>query len=592
MKTFEIKEEFILNGSPVKLISGAIHYFRMMPSQWEDSLYNLKALGANTVETYIPWNIHEPVEGQFDFENEKNIFKFIEKAEELGLLVILRPSAYICAEWEFGGMPAWLLNIPNIRLRSTDNRFMEKVENYFGHLLPKLAPYQVTEGGPVIMMQIENEYGSYGMEKEYLRQTKTIMQNCGIDVPLFTADGTWNEVLDSGSLIEDDIFVTGNFGSKSKENTDILKAFMERHNKKWPLMCMEFWDGWFNRWGEDIVRRDAEDLARDVKEMLEVGSLNLYMFHGGTNFGFNNGSSARGTTDLPQVTSYDYDALLTEEGQPTEKYYAVQRVIKEVCPDVWQAEPRCKTTKALGEYPVTAAVSLFNTVTDIANPIKSAYPLRMEEAGSGYGYILYKLALKNYRRENRLRVIEASDRIHVYLNEEKIKTQTQHEIGEDILLEEINEDANLNIAILLENQGRVNYGHKLNAPTQSKGIRGGVMYDIHFHQGFEQFYLELDAEQLNLIDYTKESDYTAPSFYKFTPEMTEVADTYIDCSKYGKGVIFINGFNLGRYWERGPHVSLYCPKDLLKVGKNEIVVFETEGVLIEDLNFVDKPVYK
>ena len=592
MKTFEIKEEFILNGSPVKLISGAIHYFRMMPSQWEDSLYNLKALGANTVETYIPWNIHEPVEGQFDFENEKNIFKFIEKAEELGLLVILRPSAYICAEWEFGGMPAWLLNIPNIRLRSTDNRFMEKVENYFGHLLPKLAPYQVTEGGPVIMMQIENEYGSYGMEKEYLRQTKTIMQNCGIDVPLFTADGTWNEVLDSGSLIEDDIFVTGNFGSKSKENTDVLKAFMERHNKKWPLMCMEIWDGWFNRWGEDIVRRDAEDLARDVKEMLEVGSLNLYMFHGGTNFGFNNGSSARGTTDLPQVTSYDYDALLTEEGQPTEKYYAVQRVIKEVCPDVWQAEPRCKTTKALGEYPVTAAVSLFNTVTDIANPIKSAYPLRMEEAGSGYGYILYKLALKNYRRENRLRVIEASDRIHVYLNEEKIKTQTQHEIGEDILLEEINEDANLNIAILLENQGRVNYGHKLNAPTQSKGIRGGVMYDIHFHQGFEQFYLELDAEQLNLIDYTKESDYTAPSFYKFTPEMTEVADTYIDCSKYGKGVIFINGFNLGRYWERGPHVSLYCPKDLLKVGKNEIVVFETEGVLIEDLNFVDKPVYK
>lgn len=592
MKTFEIKEEFILNGSPVKLISGAIHYFRMMPSQWEDSLYNLKALGANTVETYIPWNIHEPVEGQFDFENEKNIFKFIEKAEELGLLVILRPSAYICAEWEFGGMPAWLLNIPNIRLRSTDNRFMEKVENYFGHLLPKLAPYQVTEGGPVIMMQIENEYGSYGMEKEYLRQTKTIMQNCGIDVPLFTADGTWNEVLDSGSLIEDDIFVTGNFGSKSKENTDVLKAFMERHNKKWPLMCMEFWDGWFNRWGEDIVRRDAEDLARDVKEMLEVGSLNLYMFHGGTNFGFNNGSSARGTTDLPQVTSYDYDALLTEEGQPTEKYYAVQRVIKEVCPDVWQAEPRCKTTKALGEYPVTAAVSLFNTVTDIANPIKSAYPLRMEEAGSGYGYILYKLALKNYRRENRLRVIEASDRIHVYLNEEKIKTQTQHEIGEDILLKEINEDANLNIAILLENQGRVNYGHKLNAPTQSKGIRGGVMYDIHFHQGFEQFYLELDAEQLNLIDYTKESDYTAPSFYKFTPEMTEVADTYIDCSKYGKGVIFINGFNLGRYWERGPHASLYCPKDLLKVGKNEIVVFETEGVLIEDLNFVDKPVYK
>ncbi|MGP6145572.1 glycoside hydrolase family 35 protein [Jeotgalibaca sp. A122] len=591
MKTFEIKEEFILNGKPIKLISGAIHYFRMMPSQWEDSLYNLKALGANTVETYIPWNIHEPVEGQFDFKSEKNIFEFIEKAEELGLLVILRPSVYICAEWEFGGMPAWLLNIPNIRLRSTDSRFIEKVENYFSHLLPKLAPYQVTAGGPVIMMQIENEYGSYGMEKEYLRQTKTIMQNCGVSVPLFTADGTWNEVLDSGSMIEDDVFVTGNFGSKSKENTAVLKAFMERHNKKWPLMCMEFWDGWFNRWGEEIIRRDAEDLAHDVKEMLELGSLNLYMFHGGTNFGFNNGCSARGMTDLPQVTSYDYDALLTEDGQPTEKYFAVQRVIKEVCPDVWQAEPRRKTLKALGEFPVANAVGLFNTLDTIAKPIKSTYPLRMEEAGSGYGYMLYKMTLKNYHRENRLRVVEASDRIHVYLNEEKIKIQKQHEIGEDIILEEMAGDNDLEVTILLENQGRVNYGHKLNAPTQSKGIRGGVMYDIHFHQVYEQFTLELDADQLALIDYTQESNHSAPSFYKFTPEITEVADTFIDCSKYGKGVIFVNGFNLGRYWERGPHLSLYCPKDLLKPGKNEIVVFETEGVLIESLQFVEKPVY-
>ncbi|MGP6139258.1 glycoside hydrolase family 35 protein [Jeotgalibaca sp. A127] len=592
MKTFEIKEEFILNGKPIKLISGAIHYFRMMPSQWEDSLYNLKALGANTVETYIPWNIHEPVEGRFDFKSEKNIFKFIEKAEELGLLVILRPSAYICAEWEFGGMPAWLLNIPNIRLRSTDSRFIEKVENYFSHLLPKLAPYQVTAGGPVIMMQIENEYGSYGMEKEYLRQTKMIMQNCGVSVPLFTADGTWNEVLDSGSMIEDDVFVTGNFGSKSKKNTAVLKAFMERHNKKWPLMCMEFWDGWFNRWGEEIIRRDAEDLAHDVKEMLELGSLNLYMFHGGTNFGFNNGCSARGVTDLPQVTSYDYDALLTEDGQPTEKYFAVQRVIKEVCPDVWQAEPRRKTLKALGEFPVANAVGLFNTLDTIAKPIKSTYPLRMEEAGSGYGYMLYKMTLKNYHRENRLRVVEASDRIHVYLNEEKIKIQKQHEIGEDIILEEMAGDNDLEVTILLENQGRVNYGHKLNAPTQSKGIRGGVMYDIHFHQVYEQFTLELDADQLALIDYTQESNHSAPSFYKFTPEITEVADTFIDCSKYGKGVIFVNGFNLGRYWERGPHLSLYCPKDLLKPGKNEIVVFETEGVLIESLQFVEKPVYK
>ena len=207
MQTFEIKEDFLLNGQPIKIISGAIHYFRMTPSQWEDSLYNLKALGANTVETYIPWNIHEPEEGVYDFEGMKNIEAFVRLAEKLNLLVILRPSAYICAEWEFGGLPAWLLKEKDVRLRSTDPIFMTKVRNYFQVLLPKLAPLQITQGGPVIMMQVENEYGSYGMEKAYLRQTKQIMEELGIEVPLFTSDGAWEEVLDAGTLIEEDVFV-------------------------------------------------------------------------------------------------------------------------------------------------------------------------------------------------------------------------------------------------------------------------------------------------------------------------------------------------------------------------------------------------
>ena len=262
---------------------------------------------------------------------------------------------------------------------------MEKVEAYFSILLPQLLPLQITQGGPVLMMQVENEYGSYGMDKEYLRQTKYIMEKNGVEVPLFTSDGAWPAALDAGSLIEDDVFVTGNFGSRSKENASALMTFMALHEKKWPIMCMEYWDGWFNRWAEPVIKRDPQDLADEVKEMLKLGSLNLYMFHGGTNFGFYNGCSARDTGDLPQITSYDYDALLTEAGEPTKKYFAVQKVIKEVCPEVWQAEPRKKKLEELGEFPIKESVSLFETKDQLLVPLRSTYPLTMERQGQATG---------------------------------------------------------------------------------------------------------------------------------------------------------------------------------------------------------------
>ncbi|MHC5249127.1 glycoside hydrolase family 35 protein [Enterococcus sp. LJL90] len=591
MATFEIKQDFLLDGQPLKIISGAIHYFRMTPAQWEDSLYNLKALGANTVETYIPWNLHEPTEGNFDFSGIKDIVAFVRLAQKMDLLVILRPSAYICAEWDFGGLPAWLLNYPNIRLRSTDAIFMEKVKNFFAVLLPKLLPLQITEGGPVIMMQLENEYGSYGMEKEYLKQTKKIMEDGGVTVPLFTADGDWQEVLDAGSLIEEDVFVTGNFGSHSKENGAKIRKFMEHHHKKWPLMCMEFWDGWFNRWGEAIIRRDAEDLAAEVKDMLEIGSINLYMFHGGTNFGFYNGCSARVEKDLPQVTSYDYDALLTEWGAPTEKYFAVQRAIKEVCPDVWQGQPRHKTLVNLGSYSVKESVSLFQTVDKIAEKIETAYPLTFESAGSGYGYLLYSADLKNYLKENRLQLVETSDRSQIFINGKHHTTQYQETNGQEITYQDNPLNELTQVDILVENLGRVNYGFKLNAPSQSKGIRGGLMHDIHFHQGFSQYALDFSAAQIAKIDYSADVDEKQPSFYHFEIQLAAPEATFIDCSLYGKGVIIVNGINLGRYWNIGPTGYLYCPKEFLHQGKNDIVIFETEGVKIEKLNFSDQPVY-
>lgn len=590
MQTFEIKEDFLLDGKPVKLISGAIHYFRMTPGQWEDSLYNLKALGANTVETYIPWNLHEPIEGTYDFEGLKDIEAFVKLAQEIGLLVILRPSVYICAEWEFGGLPAWLLREKGMRLRSTDPRFMEKVRQYFSVLIPKLIPLQLTQGGPVIMMQIENEYGSYGMEKDYLRQTKQLMEEFGVDVPLFTSDGAWDEVLDAGTLIEEDIFVTGNFGSHSKENAQVMQNFMKRHGKKWPIMCMEYWDGWFNRWNEPIIKRDGQELATEVKDMLEVGSLNLYMFHGGTNFGFYNGCSARGVLDLPQVTSYDYDALLTEWGEPTEKYFHVQKAIKEVCPEVWQAEPRKKELMNLGTYPVKESVSLFATKDQMIQAQQAMYPLSMEEAGEGYGFMLYSVELKNYFHENKLKIVEASDRVQVYVDGKYQTTQYQETVGEELTINGQPDKKEISLDVLVENLGRVNYGFKLNSPTQSKGIRGGIMQDIHFHQGYRHYPLTLSESQLQAIDYTAGSNPQQPSFYRIEVELDTLGDTFIDCSDYGKGVVLVNGVNLGRYWEVGPIRSLYCPKEFLKKGHNEVVIFETEGREIKELHFSEKAI--
>lgn len=587
MKSFEIKEEFLIDGKSTKILSGAIHYFRIVPEHWEHSLYNLKALGFNTVETYIPWNLHETKEGQFDFEGIKDVVAFIKKAQEMDLMVIVRPTPYICAEWEFGGLPAWLLNDEKIKIRCRCPRYLEKVKNYFNVLLPLLVPLQYTVGGPVIMMQVENEYGSFSNDKHYLRALKNMMIELGINVPLFTSDGAWDQVLMSGTLIEDDVFVTGNFGSKSNENLDNLERFMKSHDKKWPLMCMEFWDGWFNRWGEEIIRRDADELATCVKELLQRASINLYMFHGGTNFGFMNGCSARGNTDLPQVTSYDYDALLTEAGDPTPKYYKVQQVVKELFPEIKQYEPRIRTKKNYGEAQLTAQVSLFNTIDSLSKEQFDIFPKTMEELGESYGYVLYQTQVKGTGKTEKVKVIEASDRIHVYLDQVIQTVQYREEVGEEF---EVHLENEHELSVLVENMGRVNYGYKLLAPTQRKGIRSGVMVDIHFETDWKQYVLPLT--NIDQVDFNQGWIEKTPAFYEYEFEVDEAEDTFLDCSSLGKGVAFINGFNLGRYWSEGPIQYLYIPGPLLKTGINKLVVFETEGVVSKTLSLKEYPVYK
>lgn len=587
MGIFEIRDAFYLNGQPFKILSGAIHYFRIDPDDWYHSLFNLKALGFNTVETYVPWNAHEPHKGQFDFSGRLDIERFIQTAQSLGLYMIVRPSPFICAEWEFGGLPAWLLE-ENMRIRSSDPAFIKTVSQYYDRLLGILTRYQVDQGGPILMMQVENEYGSYGEDKTYLRSVRDLMKEKGVTCPLFTSDGPWRATLRAGTLIEDDVFVTGNFGSKASYNFSQMQEFFDEHGKKWPLMCMEFWDGWFTRWKEPVIHRDPEELAEAVHEVLELGSINLYMFHGGTNFGFMNGCSARGTLDLPQVTSYDYGALLNEQGNPTEKYYAIQKMMATYYPQYPQEEPLIKECLPARTLSLTAKTSLFANVHNIAQAETSLYPKRMEELGQHTGYLLYETDVEMDAPEERLRIIDGRDRAQVYVNDRYLATQYQTEIGKDLLIAE-DEKESVNLKILLENMGRVNYGHKLLADSQRKGIRTGVCVDLHFHLQWKQYPLEL--QDLSRLDFSKEWQENAPAFYRFDFRLDDAHDTYIDMMGYGKGAVFVNGHNLGRFWEVGPTTSLYVPHGFLKEGDNTIIVFETEGRYQETLQLVQQPTF-
>ncbi len=318
---FEINDKFYLNGKPFKIISGAFHYFRTVPEYWQDRLEKLVNMGCNTVETYIPWNFHEPNRGQFIWEGMRDICRFIETAQELGLYIIIRPSPYICSEWEFGGLPAWLLRDRNMRLRCSYEPYLNAVKNYYSELIPKLVPYQIDKGGNIILMQIENEYGYYGNDKAYLEFLRDTMRELGITVPFVTSDGPWSEPIYKSGMV-DGALPTGNFGSGAEWQFSQMKKFIGDDK---PLMCMEFWNGWFDAWGDEHHTTSPEKAAAELDELLKRGSVNFYMFEGGTNFGFMSGRNGGSRTG--DVTSYDYDAPLTEDGQLTEKYRLCRDVI-------------------------------------------------------------------------------------------------------------------------------------------------------------------------------------------------------------------------------------------------------------------------
>lgn len=563
----EIRDNFYLNGEPFKIISGAFHYFRTVPEYWQDRIEKLVNMGCNTVETYIPWNFHEPEKGNFRFDGMHDIERFIHLAEKLGLYIIIRPSPYICSEWEFGGLPAWLLRDRNMRLRCSYEPYLNAVKEYYSVLIPKLVPHQCDRGGGVILVQLENEYGYYGNDTAYLEFLRDTLRELGVTVPFVTSDGPWSEpIFKSGML--NGALPTGNFGSGAEWQFGQMRKYIGENK---PLMCMEFWNGWFDAWGEEHHTTSPEKAASELDELLKRGSVNFYMFEGGTNFGFMSGRN--GGSKTGDVTSYDYDAPLTEDGQITEKY----RLFKEVIAKYTDIHEIPLTTeirrRAYGRISCTGKTDLFSVLDKISVSVKSSYPLTMEDIGQDYGYILYRTKIRDVETVSEIRLEGAADRVQCYHNGEFVYTAFAENMWEKF--EPQQKRTSGIIDLLCENTGRENFGTGLE--NQRKGISGGVKINDHRHFGFEIYPLPLDERQIAALDFGIGYIENTPAFYRFELDIDEPCDTFLDTDGFGKGCAFVNGFNIGRFWEIGPQKRLYIPAPLLQIGKNTIVIFETEG---------------
>ncbi|RKN86969.1 glycoside hydrolase family 35 protein [Paenibacillus ginsengarvi] len=570
--------QFLYEGKPLQILAGAIHYFRTVPEYWRDRLIKLKACGFNTVETYVAWNLHEPKPGVFNFQGIADIERFIRTAGELGLYVIVRPSPYICAEWEFGGLPAWLLADSDMRLRCFHKPFLDRVDAYYDVLMPKLKPLLSTNGGPIIAVQIENEYGSYGNDTKYLDYLRQSMITRGIDVLLFTSDGPTDAMLQGGTV--PGVLATVNFGSRPGE----AFAKLRDYQPDGPVMCMEFWNGWFDHWGEHHHTRNGGDVAAVLEEMLkENGSVNFYMFHGGTNFGFFSGANCP-SPDVyqPTITSYDYDVLLSEAGDPTDKYYAVREVLARYTdvPELKLPEPSAKL--AYGRVQMAAKAGLFANLNALSEPVDSVYPVPMEKLGQNDGFILYETRISGPRPAHELHLQDVRDRALIFVDGRYMGVIERWNPQAKVSFEVPKEGVKLQI--LVENMGRINYGAYL---KDAKGITEGVRFGYQFL--FDWTIRTLPLDELGRLDFTGSEDGETPVFYKGALHAEQAADTFLYLEGWTKGVVWVNGFNLGRYWNRGPQKSLYVPAPLLRPGANEIVVFELHGTESGEVEFKAEP---
>ena len=575
--------DFLLDGSPFRILSGALHYFRVHPGQWADRIRKARLMGLNTIETYVAWNAHAPTPDSFLLDGQLDLGRFLDLVAAEGMHAIVRPGPYICAEWTNGGLPAWLLSSSRGVIRRNDPTYMAAVAGYLDALAPVLVPRQVDRGGPVILVQVENEYGAYGSDKDYLRALAKLLRGIGITVPLTTVDQPMGSMLADGSLPE--LHATGSFGSHAAERL----AALRRHQPTGPLMCSEFWDGWFDSWGGHHHVRSAPDVAAELDALLQAGaSVNIYMFHGGTNFGLTSGANDKGTY-APIITSYDYDAPLDEAGHPTAKYWALRDVIAKYAP-VPAERPAASAPAPAFAVPVTQVAPLWTVLGQLGTWHAGAEPVSADELGQVQGFTLYQadVDLTDVPGPGVLSVGEVRDRAQVFLNGEPVGVLARDHHDRALTLPS---GARGTIELLVEDQGRVDYGPRIGEP---KGLIGPVTVNGVPLRGWRVMPLPLAdlapaaAALRSQPVLPAASGVAGPAFARVTFDLPSPADLFLSTAGLGKGIAWLNGFCLGRYWSRGPQRTLYAPEPVTRKDRNELIFLEL-GATAGGVEFVSGP---
>ncbi|XP_046388675.1 beta-galactosidase-1-like protein 2 isoform X2 [Ischnura elegans] len=617
--------EFKLNGKDITLYGGAIHYFRVHPKYWRDRLRKARAAGLNFVETYIPWNLHEPEEGMFDFGDGNrdmsiflNVRQFIQLAQEEDLLVIIRPGPYICSEWEFGGLPSWLLASPDIKVRTSDPKFTSRVKSYFDQLIPLLSDLQFILGGSIIAIQVENEYGNFGeqntpKDKKYLEFVKQSYIENGL-IGLFVTCDTPAFVGDTGSLPE--VLQTATFNKNPEKQLEALKKLQPDR----PLMVMEYWSGWYDHWLDDSHQTGLT--LKEFEDNLEVilnynSSVNIYMLHGGTSFGFMNGADPLSSSPFYQfdATSYDYDAPISEAGDYNEKYAILEKTVAKYNPVKTRLPDKPEESKKFA-YPSVNMTEFLNfedilAKIDANNKVKSSDVMSMEllninqGSGQSYGYINYQtkinltknssLTIKGHVRDTVMLLLDGVQRTKIITGPSDL-TGFGYWVSSDTEFHFDEADAGSHtLDLLVENWGRCNYGYPENF-LQQKGLwEGPVSIDSVDVKDWDITAIELKSDWIKRLNgwrsVENSSLETGPFLLKGELEISdEPGDTWINMSQWGKGVVFINGFNIGRYLYLGPPVSLFIPAPILQKGTNKIIVFEQYHPA-SAVSFSDKPIF-
>ncbi len=571
---------FLLNGKPFLVKAAEVHYSRIPKEYWENRIQLCKALGMNTLCIYIFWNYHEMEEGIFDFTGNKDIAEFCRLAQKNGMYIIVRPGPYVCAEWEMGGLPWWLLKNDSIQLRTLDADYMNHVKKFMTEVGKQLGPLQITNGGNIIMVQVENEYGSYGIDKPYISAIRDIVKKSGFDqVPLFQCD--WSSNFTNNAL--DDLLWTVNFGTGSDIDAQFQKLKELRPNT--PLMCSEFWSGWFDHWGRPHETRPADVMVSGLQEMIEKNiSFSLYMTHGGTTFGFWGGANNPAYSAM--CSSYDYDAPISENGQVTPKYMLLREMMKNHLHDGETLADIPQQIKAVSvpEFQLTEMADVFD---NLPAAIESEDIKPMEKFNQGWGSILYRKQLDaDVKKGTEVKITEVHDYALVFVNGNKIAELDRRKGEFSFILNEVLKKDDV-LDIYIEALGRVNFDKSIH---DRKGITESVTIGDTELKNWQVFPLPLDYNFALDKKYSAVKSTNKPAYYKGEFTLEKAEDTFLDFSTWGKGFVWVNGYAMGRIWEIGPQQTLYMPGCWLKEGKNEIVVLDILGAKEPKVQGLDKPI--